>query len=241
MSDDEKKVDASASTDDPAMANYYPTKKRGRKGLIVLIVLLVVGIGAGSGFWIWHEQPSFCSAFCHVPMDPYLATYSAESGLPTVDKWGNDMELADSMLAVTHREAGEDCLACHVPTIGEMVSEGLHWVAGSYYNPLQERNLDDVTAARKLPNDEFCLNSGCHHYDADGNVITSREDLKLLTSNELRNPHSDPHSKMECSDCHKAHRASVNPCTDCHSTDAPLPDGWLTADEEKLLETMYTK
>lgn len=30
---------------------------------------------AGAGFWVWHEQPSFCNAVCHSTMDHYVETY----------------------------------------------------------------------------------------------------------------------------------------------------------------------
>ena len=54
-------------------------------------------VGAGlslihiSGFWVWHEQPSFCAAICHTPMDEYLETYEQEPGTTGVDKWGNEV------------------------------------------------------------------------------------------------------------------------------------------------------
>lgn len=45
-------------------------KKAGKKKWpIVVGVVAVVLIAAGAGFWVWHEQPSFCAAICHTPMD----------------------------------------------------------------------------------------------------------------------------------------------------------------------------
>ena len=41
-------------------------------------VVVAVAIIAGAGLWVWHEQPSFCAAICHVPMDPYLETYDEQ-------------------------------------------------------------------------------------------------------------------------------------------------------------------
>lgn len=52
--------------------------QKGRKGLIVTVVAIVVIALAGAGFWVWHQQPSFCNAICHRPMDRYVETY--ESG-----------------------------------------------------------------------------------------------------------------------------------------------------------------
>ena len=69
-------------------------KPRGksRKWPITVAVLAVVAAVAGGGFWVWHEQPSFCNAICHTPMDPDLAAFEQEPGVQGVDKWGNTVE-----------------------------------------------------------------------------------------------------------------------------------------------------
>jgi len=224
MTDDTKST--ASDTSGPTQS-----KAAGKRRLMVLAVIVVVLLVSGVGGWIWHEQPSFCNAFCHVPMDKYYDTFSATSGAPTADKYGNTVADASGMLAVTHREAGEDCLACHVPTISEMASEGIAWVSGDYYFPLSERTLSDLTEARKLPDDEFCLNSSCHHLDQDSNVITTREELTKASSDLPFNVHDPHHDEFACSDCHKAHRASVDICANpgCHQGAAPVPPGWLNA------------
>lgn len=58
-------------------------KPRGksRKWPIIAAVVAVVAAVAGGGFWVWHEQPSFCNAICHTPMDPYLAAFEQEPGV----------------------------------------------------------------------------------------------------------------------------------------------------------------
>lgn len=212
-------------------------KKKSSKKLIIIAAIVVVIAAVGCGAWIWHEQPSFCNAFCHTPMDEYYATYAAETGQPTTDKYDNAVADATGMLAATHREAGEGCLDCHVPTIGEMVSEGFAWIPGNYYYPLSERTLDDLTAARGLENDAFCLNDKCHHVAADGTPITTREELEAATSGLAFNPHASFHGDFECADCHKAHRASVNTCAypGCHS-EAPTPEGWIDPAAEQELD-----
>ncbi len=43
------------------------------------------------------------------------------------------------------------------------------------------------------------------------------------------------HGENQCSDCHKAHRASVNACSQCHN-DAPIPEGWISAADNTALE-----
>ena len=57
-----------------------PAAKRPRRGAIVGGVIAAVVVVAGIGAFVWHEQPSFCNAICHTPMDGYLETYEAEPG-----------------------------------------------------------------------------------------------------------------------------------------------------------------
>ena len=176
---------------------------RTRKWPIVVGVVVVVLIAAGAGFWVWHEQPSFCAAICHTPMDEYLETYEQEAGTAGVDKWGNEVANTNAMLAVSHKAQGKDCMACHVPTLSEQMSEGMNWVTGNYVYPLEERDTEMLTEA---------------------------------TSGMEFNPHKAQHGEIECSECHKAHRASVMYCTQCHS-EAEVPEGWLTVAEANKLST----
>lgn len=64
-----------------------PAPKRVRRGAIVGGVVAVVVVVAAIGAFVWHEQPSFCNAICHTPMDGYLETYEATPGQPATDKW----------------------------------------------------------------------------------------------------------------------------------------------------------
>ena len=225
-------------------------KKKGKKKWpIVLGIVVVVVIAAGAGFMVWHEQPSFCNAICHTPMDAYVETYIDG----TTDAYGNELEDEDAqnaMMAYLHGnslEDGEtvDCLDCHVPQLGEQITEALNWVTGSYEIEgtnsngdavLTERTLEDLVEARGIDEDEFCLNENCHHVDDDGNEILTRDDLVEATADldDTYNPHLSQHGEVACSECHKAHSQSVNYCTNCH-TDAPVPDGWLTASEASSL------
>ena len=68
MTEEEKKVDG--QTAEPA------AQKKKKKWPIVVGVVVAVLVVAGAGFWVWHEQPSFCNAICHSPMDKYVETYS---------------------------------------------------------------------------------------------------------------------------------------------------------------------
>lgn len=218
-------------------------EKRKRLG-ITFGCIAVVLVVAGAGFMVWHEQPSFCNAICHTPMDGYLETYEAEPGQAATDKWGNQVVDASGMLSAVHRtnDSNATCLSCHQPVISEQVSEGLSWASGNYAlmatdgNPageLTERGTSQLTEARGVAGDEFCLNKDCHNL--------TREDLTALTEVEsdnpaviIRNPHSWQHGQQACGNCHKAHRASVLTCTQCHA-DMELPGGWISAQEAKLL------
>ena len=233
MSEEETKVEtvAEETAVDETVAEE-PAKKKGKKKWpIVVGVVVVVLIAAGAGFWVWHEQPSFCNAICHTPMDPYNATYDQELNTTGVDKWGNEVENTRAMLSVTHKAMGDTCMSCHVPTLSEQISEGINWVTGNYVYPLEEKSLKDLTEARGLDDDEFCLNEACHNI--------TRDDLIEATSDMERNPHVAQHGEVACSECHKAHRASVMYCTQCHS-DAEVPEGWVSAAESKTLEKEAT-
>jgi flagellar basal body-associated protein FliL len=199
-----------------------PAAKKKKWPIVVGIVVAVLVV-AGIGMWTWHEQPSFCNAFCHTPMDTYVATYDATPDSAATDKWGNEVSNSDAMLAVVHKQAGLNCLSCHVPALSQQVSEVGEEVTGNYYYPLEERSLQDLVtnSGSTASADSFCLRSGCHDM--------TRQDLTNATSDMSFNPHRWQHGEIACSECHKSHRASVFYCTQCHSEAASsMPDGWVT-------------
>ncbi len=222
------KSDAAAESNGEAKTDRVLTSKRKRLGVTLACVVAVLVL-AGVGAMVWREQPSFCNAICHDPMDPYLPTYEATPGESATDKWGNEVEDAGSMLAAVHGEVGKTRMDCHVPQLEEQVTEGLEWVTGNYDSPLLERTATQLVEARGLENtDELCMNSSCHPY--------TRDDLEKKTAWMGKiNPHTPQHGEQECTTCHKAHRASVNYCTQCH-TDAVVPDGWIDYTESKQLQ-----
>ncbi len=220
---------AEKATENPAAAPA--AKKAKKKWPIVVAIVAVVIIVAGIGFWTWHEQPSFCNAICHTPMDTYVESYDAQPNSTATDKWGNEVSNSSAMLSVTHKEAGLNCLSCHVPSISQQVGEVGMEITGNYYYPLEERSLEDLVVnaggdASKA--DSFCLNSNCHNM--------TRSDLTEMTSDMDFNPHRWQHGEIACSECHKSHRASVFYCTQCHTdATASMPDGWVSYSEGKQI------
>ena len=212
-----------------------PRKKRYATIGVVAAVLVVAGVG----FNAWHSQPSFCTSICHTPMNTlYLETLEAMPGQAATDKWGNNVADANGMLASVHGHVEGTtigCLECHVPTIGEQVGEGTAWISGGYEvietdagDIMFEKNFTQLTEAAGDAPETFCLNMACH--------ALTRDQLIQKTASMKRNVHLMPHENLDCGTCHKSHRASVNYCSKCH-TDATIPDGWLTVEEEQALKS----
>ncbi len=212
-------------------------KSSGRLPITIAVVVVIIAC-AGGGFWVWHEQPSFCNAVCHTPMDAVVVAYDQEPNTTGIDKWGNSVKNTSAMLAVAHKVskeeggAGANCLSCHEPTLSQQLTEVSEWSTGNtpvfenstYGYVLSERDTEQLGEWLDQDGDSFCLNKSCHN-------LTRQDLVKATAQYGERNPHMPMHGQTrDCGDCHKAHRASVNACSQCHD-DAPLPDGWLTYDE----------
>jgi len=113
------------------------------------------------------------------------------------------------LLAYAHAEENVTCLECHEPTIQQQMEEGIKFVKNDYENPLEERTFDQ----------EWCLR--CHEHGSYEELIQRTEELEL-------NPHESHYGEMECSICHKVHRASEDYCAQCHDPVA-TGTGWITA------------
>ena len=48
------------------------------------------------------------------------------------------------MLAVTHKQAGVECLSCHVPPFGQQIGEVTETITGDYYYPLAETSITEL-------------------------------------------------------------------------------------------------
>ena len=174
--------------------------KRARKRWPVAVgAVAVVLLAAGAGFWVWHEQPSFCNAVCHEPMDAYVEGYY------------ND----PAQMAYTHQVVGETCLGCHEPKLDEQLTEAAAWVSGDY-----AMGDDGMLATVGVRADAaMCTGSGCH----------DMAEVAGATQNwggeEGANPH-DSHQgyALDCSSCHTAHGQSIMYCNTCH--DFEVPQGW---------------
>lgn len=183
----------------PEPSAEHPTKKKKKWPLAVGIVVAVLVV-AGAGFFAWHEQPSFCNAVCHNPMDNYVEGYYNDS----------------SLMAATHKNADVTCLECHKATIDEQVSEGVNWATGNFKTDEQGNIATVGITADKA----FCASSGCHDMDK---VIASTQDWGGVQG---VNPHSNHQGSLDCSNCHSAHGTSNMYCNTCH--DWEVPQGWTS-------------
>lgn len=183
--------------------NAPQPKRRRRKLAMALAVVVVVAGVAAAGFWVWHEQPSFCGTVCHDTMGPYLEGY--ESG---------------DCLANAHAQADVACLDCHEADFATQVAELQVQLSGDYRLPLAKMETDDA----------FCLRDGCHTRDGiaaatadytcgDGEQVNPHE---ITFSNDYgsdESPHEVAGEAIACATCHTSHResAGIDYCYDtCH-------------------------
>lgn len=223
-------------------------KRKGRKKLAIVGVVVVVFVVVGAGMMVWHEQPSFCSTMCHIE-GTYVENYLQEQGVPGTDKYGNDVSNTNAMMAVRHRSTEATakseilCVDCHVPNFVELAHDGVNFVSGNYPMPRDERSSSGLMSWDDKPGEDFCANENCHVYllGDDGHLDYAK--LEASTKSREFNPHEQHHEmlSLDCTDCHKGHRASTVVCTGCHQhEDVAVPDGWLTYDEsQELLKSAF--
>lgn len=170
-----------------------------RKWPVAVGIVAAVVIVAGAGFWTWHEQPAFCNAICHEPMDPYVEGYFNDEALESH----------------AHQVAGVTCLQCHEAKIDEQVREGIAWVTGDF-----EVGEDGMIATVGVRSDAgMCAASGCHDY---AEVVAATADWGGEAG---VNPHESHQGyELDCSSCHVEHAQSIMYCNTCH--DYEVPQGW---------------
>ncbi len=181
-----------------------PKAKKRKKWPMVVGVIAAVVVVAGIGFWTWHEQPSFCNAVCHSPMDNYVNNYYHDG----------------TTLANMHEKANTTCLDCHEANINEQVTEAQHWIAGDFEVDA-EGNLATVGVSASK---QFCAKSGCHDMTE---VIASTQNWGGV---EGVNPHDNHQIDIYCSDCHSVHGESNMYCNSCH--DWEVPAGWTSPNNQ---------
>lgn len=187
------------SKEQQAPSPAAPKKPKKHRVPVVVGVVVVVLVVAGIGFWTWHEQPSFCNAICHSPMDPYVEGY-----------YENPQHMA-----YAHQVEGTTCLQCHEAKIDEQVNEAMVWISGDYATD-EEGYLTTVGVRADKG---MCATSGCHDMDE---VVAATQDWGGQVG---VNPH-DSHQgyALDCSSCHTAHGQSIMYCNTCH--DYEVPEGW---------------
>ena len=211
MSDEEKKSSTTGAPQAPVIDDSVTAVKKAKHWPIVISVFAVLAIAVLVAFLHWHEMPSFCSTFCHATMDRYVQGY-----------YSGD----ESMEAAVHEEKGVTCLGCHWPQakMMDLVHEVVLYVSDGFTDPLEDQT--------SFASDEFC--GKCH----DGVTAPTKESA---TEDWAINPHNIPDvaahqtagadgGAIQCSDCHKAHKASTFACAKCHDGMAEVPEGWKTPD-----------
>ena len=112
-------------------------------------------------------------------------------------------------LANEHAEAAISCQSCHARTMSDSLGEIVTYARGEYETPLEEQEYSQ----------EWCFE--CHEHG-------SYEEVIQRTGDREYNPHDSHYGEMECSICHKMHRASEDYCVQCHDPMA-TGTGWITA------------
>lgn len=201
----DEKVDVGSSQQLQEAEIVEPAKKKGNKKKIVAVIVAVVVVAA-IGFTVWHEQPAFCNAICHTPMDSYVEGYASYDNTKNV---------------TVHKRSGLTCLKCHEPKIDEQIAEGISWMAGDYAYAAETGKL--ISRSEEFATTEFCLQKGCH-------AVSTLGELSELTEDRVWNPHDfSEHGVTICGDCHKVHDQSVLVCSECHYQAADdVPKDWTS-------------
>jgi hypothetical protein len=230
-------ADADASADAGARKDGKPTvtlpwKFGGKKPIVIrrawatVGVIVIVLVVAGIGFGIWHDQPGFCSTLCHSPMSKYVDGYTSDASTLAyqhghVVKSGDGAnEKAAATLKDGVSDSSMNCLTCHVPKVGEQISEAGKWLDGNY--TIDKDNNLILENPSYVANKEFCTR--CHDYEK---VIAATD--HYWGDEEEANPHASHQGDLECSSCHNVHGTSTLMCSSCHNFD--VPQGWQTVGE----------
>lgn len=203
---------APGATGSSPAAGTPAAKKSHKRAWTVVGVVAAVLIMAGAGFWVWHEQPSFCNAICHSPMDSYVEGYGSDN---------------PNLGVTAHAQAGKTCLQCHEAELTTQISEAMAWVSDNY--PMTEDGTMLATG-KEFASEAFCARPECHAAGDTFDEITAAL-WGFAGNDEKYNPHaSHQDMALECGDCHKIHENQVLVCNECH--DLNLPEGWEAPNAE---------
>jgi hypothetical protein len=207
-SDTPEEPGASPKEDNTSLEEDNATQKKSRKKkggkrkkpLIVVGVIVAVIAIAGIGFAVWHEQPRFCNAICHNPMDTYVDTWFSGD---------------DSFQVTAHAQEDIACLDCHKTTLTEQIGEAQTWVSGDFKVSQRGYLVSDFSY-----DEDFCLNGTCHDVTFD--------ELVGAGEGDTWNPHDFHHGAQACSSCHSMHDTSNFYCAECHEEARSFADnvGW---------------
>jgi hypothetical protein len=173
-------------------AGLKPVRRRKKWPLVTAIIVAVFAVTIVGGF-VWHNQPSFCSAICHNPMDTYVNTYYS----------GNE-----SLGVTVHANADKACLDCHEPTVSQQLDEAMTWMSGKF-----KVSKDGYLASSMTYDLSFCMNESCHDMDRVALAETSKSwtwDVHSQTT---------PHGETPCAACHSMHKENQLYCATggCHA------------------------
>jgi hypothetical protein len=125
---------------------------------------------------------------------------------PYVESWKNS-----DFLDHKHEQSGVACLECHQVTVQQEKKHLAKFNKKAYKVPLEEREYSN----------DLCFR--CHGSYQE--IIERTKDYK--GKGLSRNPHESHYGEIDCNLCHKAHRASIDYCSQCHPPVANKP-GWKT-------------
>ena len=237
----DERLDKQAASQEAEVAPA-PKKKRTMK-LVIAGVIVVALVAVGAGMMVWHESPSFCSTLCHIE-GTYVDNFMQEQGAVGTDKFGNEVSNTNAMMAVLHSHTKATakpevvCVDCHEPNFAELAHDGMNFVSGNYSLPREERTLARMKSWDGEPGEAFCANESCHVYLLGDDGALDYGKLEASTKSRAFNPHEQHHENLalDCTACHKGHRASTIVCTGCHEHEGvALPDGWVTYPESRQI------
>lgn len=126
--------------------------------------------------------------------DVYMASYNSDD---------------PNCLITSHKALGLSCMDCHDDETIAASGDFTELVSPS----------EDTIATR-----EFCLNEGCHSWDAIVDSVILDGDQTVYDPEGKYNVHDNHRGDVDCGQCHSMHGQPTLNCVYCHYMD--LPEGW---------------